>query len=530
MISAQESYDFVLYRSLTGLDDAAVEVVGRSNAVIFRDRNEARGFRVSPSTGGFWKIVWSSRGDDDENFCELSGGRGRVLATTKRAYRRSDLCGAPANDIGFRDPGAVHEVVFACRNQEALEYTCGSSSTEMSVPRIFRCPTTKRGGSTSLVVFGNLGRSTKDASISYPPAATSPRRTRLTTDLLTRMTDVDVVLHLGNLAYAGGYGSAWDDYLDEIEPFASKFPYAPLLGTEELENGECGVPAKRLFTSWTSFDVGLVHVVGLKDSWSFLDADLKNVDRKRTPWVVVAGHHRPVDIEPLLLRYGVDLCFWGHTPIYQRSCANGHCVGGGVRSSSNNVYRHPRAPIHFVFGTAGVVVSGGEDLDDDDETALRILDASGVGRIDVHNASHLDVAFIDNGANNTPGTILDFVSVVKSDDDDLVPFDDDPVPFDDDPPFSKPPPRPERRPTPDTIVLCIAGPLLLWVAWDSAKRSEWWSSDPPRFDTIDDDDDDSDDDDDDIPSHHQYSNRSRRHQYNQLNNNNQPDYTPIHPP
>ena len=110
---------------------------------------------------------------------------------------------------------------------------------------------------------------------------------------------LDFVYHIGDLSYAVGYSSVWDDYLEMIAPFASRVGYGVNLGNHEFNwpaagfkgravqsfytgydsGGECGVPAQRLLPMpqgeskaargggfdkpWWSLDVGLVHVVAM---------------------------------------------------------------------------------------------------------------------------------------------------------------------------------------------------------------------------------------------------------------------------
>jgi acid phosphatase type 7 len=98
-----------------------------------------------------------------------------------------------------------------------------------------------------------------------------------------------------------------------------------------------------------------------------------SIDRRRTPWVVFAGH-RPFYIdstnsadpdgdlpvaedlraafEELLNEYAVDITLHGHHHSYQRTCPvfKGECVG----QDSNGVLK---APVHLVIGNAGAGLS-----------------------------------------------------------------------------------------------------------------------------------------------------------------------------
>jgi len=98
---------------------------------------------------------------------------------------------------------------------------------------------------------------------------------------------------------------------------------------------------------------------------AWIEADLKAVNRSKTPFLIFTGH-RPMYIdsswddvsgsdgyvsramiaalEPLLIKYRVDAAFWGHHHSYQRTCtlANNHtCV-----AASDGV-------VHIVTGAAG---------------------------------------------------------------------------------------------------------------------------------------------------------------------------------
>lgn len=103
---------------------------------------------------------------------------------------------------------------------------------------------------------------------------------------------------------------------------------------------------------------------------AWLEADLAAVDRKKTPWLI-AVYHRPfycsnadgdectsiplnwptnplrVDLEPLFMEYGVDIGIEAHEHSAELIYP---LVNGTVTDKS---FDNPRAPIHFVTGTAG---------------------------------------------------------------------------------------------------------------------------------------------------------------------------------
>merc|ERR1712194_248110 len=150
--------------------------------------------------------------------------------------------------------------------------------------------------------------------------------------------------------------------------------------------GECSVPVVHRFPQpppngngifWYSFDQTNVHFVMLSSEHNFTDGsaqlewltnDLRKVDRRATPWIVVTLH-RPMYcsnaaavgpwaakyLDPVLTQYRVNLVFAGHNHLYERTCPvvgrlptlpgfGGHCQDG--------------APVHVTVGSAGPKLGG----------------------------------------------------------------------------------------------------------------------------------------------------------------------------
>lgn len=205
---------------------------------------------------------------------------------------------------------------------------------------------------------------------------------------------------------------------------------------------------------WYSFDHGMTHFVQLDtetdlghgyigddevggaegdDSGPFnatmdaqttwLQADLQNVNRSKTPWIIVAGH-RPwylshannsgticwtcKDVfEPLFIKYGVDLVLSGHSHVYERQTplANGIIDQAGL----NN----PKAPWYITNGAAGHY--DGLDalqypLQPYSRFGLDTLNATyGWSRLTFHNASYLTHDFVASGS----GEVLDTATLYK---------------------------------------------------------------------------------------------------------------------
>ncbi|KKK16471.1 hypothetical protein P175DRAFT_0343449 [Aspergillus ochraceoroseus IBT 24754] len=194
---------------------------------------------------------------------------------------------------------------------------------------------------------------------------------------------------------------------------------------------------------WYSWDYGMVHFIQFNTETDFPDApdlpggsaaenagpfapngtqlkwlkdDLAAVDRKKTPWVIVAGH-RPwyVDgskcdscqaaFEPLLLEYGVDIALFGHKHFYERftPIANGEPDPNGLDN--------PSAPWYLVSGAAGHYAGLGTlDLPLANYTDKAIDTVYGWSRFTVHNCTHITQDFIAS-AN---GTVLDSATLYKN--------------------------------------------------------------------------------------------------------------------
>jgi hypothetical protein len=258
------------------------------------------------------------------------------------------------------------------------------------------------------------------------------------------------VLHVGDLSYAKGRQYIWDQFGPLIEPIASSLPYMVALGNHEYDymsggegkdlsgagktngfhppegnykndsNGECGVPAAKRFHMpdngnqmfWYSFEMGLVHHTVISSEHNFtkgsemytwLEKDLKQVNRQKTPWLFLYLH-RPLycsedyksdyDIslllrqylEPLLIKNHVDVIFSGHYHAYERTCA----VKEEKCMSTNE--EKVLGPIHIMIGSAGA------ELDDIDYLpkpwSLNAQQEYGYGRMHIYNSTHARFEFL----------------------------------------------------------------------------------------------------------------------------------------
>jgi len=180
---------------------------------------------------------------------------------------------------------------------------------------------------------------------------------------------IDFGLNIGDISYANGNAVRWDQFFYELEPLATKVPWMASIGNHDYDYytqpfrppwsnyggdsfGECGIPFKHRFSMpnnnqyWWSIEYGNIHLsiwsaehnfsVG-SEQWKWHENDLKNVNRSKTPFVIV-GNHRPMyssgdskadyimslhirsELEDLFFKYKVDLALYGHYHNYERSC------------------------------------------------------------------------------------------------------------------------------------------------------------------------------------------------------------------
>lgn len=394
--------DDYVFRLFSGWDTPML--VAESGVVREHRRNSPTGIRLSfTGVQGDLAVTWTSarlpHGADPRvefrtwSDSEHDGGIWQWRAASSGTFLRSELCGAPANAEGYRDPGTFYTAVMDDLPSGAVvQYRVGSVVAwsrfiTFKVPRM-------SGPEVRILAFGDLGQDPGDRSMqanSLPWytgqfAKGDPGAANTTRWLLRdhQSHTADFVLHNGDLSYAMGYSAEWESFHDNIEPLSSQVPWMITVGNHERDwphsgsaagdqdsLGECGVPALRRFPAapyastrlppndepWYALRVGSVLLVAMSTEHdlgpgspqhSFVARTLQKVDRTTTPWVVAAGH-RPYHISTTwdpdeafakvfraaigdLLEQEVDLLLGAHHHSYQRTCAfrQGECNASGA--------------------------------------------------------------------------------------------------------------------------------------------------------------------------------------------------------
>uniref|UniRef100_A0A0E0QGQ9 Purple acid phosphatase n=1 Tax=Oryza rufipogon TaxID=4529 RepID=A0A0E0QGQ9_ORYRU len=292
--------------------------------------------------------------------------------------------------------GAIHHVrLRGLRPATRYYYRCGDSSV--------------RGGAG---LSGELSFETLPSSA----AAAYPRRVAVVGDLGLTGNSTSTVEHLarndpslvvvvGDMTYANQYRTTggrgvpcfscsfpdaplresyqprWDGWGRFMEPLTSRIPMMVIEGNHEIEpQGQGGavtfasylarfaVPSEESGSNtkfYYSFNAGGIHFIMLGAyvdynrtgaQYSWLEKDLRKIDRRVTPWVVAAwhppwynsysSHYQEFEcmrqaMEGLLYQHGVDIVFSGHVHAYERM---------------NRVFNYtldPCGPVYITIGDGG---------------------------------------------------------------------------------------------------------------------------------------------------------------------------------
>jgi len=380
-----------------------------SQVVTFDNYNyPMQGHIASTGKASEMRVSWAIGMTNMEQYVQYGTSSKSYTAyaqATGFTYSKSDMCGEPASSHGWKEPGYLQTaILFNLEPSTKYYYRYGSDQSGWSPEYSFvSAPVTGAQSGIRLAAYGDMGKAEVDGSEEHWEEYPSLNTTNNVLDILDSQ-GLDLVLHIGDIAYAVGFESQWDEFMQQILPVATQVPYMTCIGNHERDwpdsgcyyntsdsGGECGVPYENRFIMpgtedspdepWYSFDYGNVHFVLMStehdflegsDQYNFIQSDLASVDRSVTPFVIFAGH-RPMyidstdnetvssdqrvaellraNLEPLLLKYQVDLALWGHHHSYQRTCPvyNLTCQ---AKVTSNQVW-----PTHVVIGMAGMALS-----------------------------------------------------------------------------------------------------------------------------------------------------------------------------
>ncbi|KAG1341936.1 Nucleotide pyrophosphatase/phosphodiesterase [Cocos nucifera] len=289
---------------------------------------------------------------------------------------------------------------FMCRYTYKLGHKLFNGSYVWSGMYSFKAsPYPGQGSLQRVVIFGDMGKAEFDGSNEYNDF--QPGSLNTTYQLVKDLKNIDIVLHIGDLCYANGYLSQWDQFTAQIEPIASTVPYMVGSGNHERDwpgtgsfygnmdsGGECGVLAETMFyvpaenraKFWYSTDYGMFRfcIADTEHDWrpgtvqyKFIEHCLSSVDREKQPWLIFLAHRvlgyssadfygaegsteEPMgreSLQELWQKYKVDIAFYGHVHNYERTCPvyQNTCVRNGSHHYSGPF----GATTHVVVGGGG---------------------------------------------------------------------------------------------------------------------------------------------------------------------------------
>ncbi|KAL8552906.1 hypothetical protein ACS0TY_001546 [Phlomoides rotata] len=406
LINQRADFSFALFGG--GLSNPQLFAV--SNSISFMNPKAPLYPRLA--LGKSWNemtVTWTSGYNIDEAIPFVEWGR--KGHNKKRSpggtltFHRSSMCGSPARTVGWRDPGFIHTSFLKdLWPNTVYTYKMGHMlSNETYIwSKTYSFKSSPYPGQDSLqrvVIFGDMGKAERDGSNEY--SNYQPGSLNTTDQLIKDLKDIDIVFHIGDITYANGYISQWDQFTAQVEPIASTVPYMIASGNHERDwpgtgsfydttdsGGECGVLAETMFyvpaenraKFWYSADYGMFHfcIADSEHDWRegseqyrFIEHCLSSTDRQKQPWLIFSAHRvlgyssdkyyglegsfeEPMgreSLQRLWQKYKVDIAFYGHVHNYERSCPiyQNKCVNSEKYEYSGTT----NGTIHVVVGGGG---------------------------------------------------------------------------------------------------------------------------------------------------------------------------------
>ncbi|KAK9191594.1 hypothetical protein WN943_020207 [Citrus x changshan-huyou] len=383
------------------------KLVAVSNKIAFTNPNAPVYPRLAQ--GKTWNemtVTWTSGYGINEAEAFVQWGRkGGDRTHSPAGTLTFDRGSAPARTVGWRDPGYIHTSFLKELWPNAMyTYKVGhrlfNSTYIWSSEYQFKAsPYPGQNSLQRVVIFGDMGKDEADGSNEYNDFQYASLNT--TRQLIQDLKNIDIVFHIGDICYANGYISQWDQFTAQIEPIASTVPYMIASGNHERDwpgtgsfygnkdsGGECGVLAETMFyvpaenraKFWYSTDYGMFRfcVADTEHDWregteqyKFIEHCLASVDRQKQPWLIFLAHRvlgyssgifyavdgsfaEPMgreSLQKLWQKYKVDIAIYGHVHNYERTCPIYQNI---CTNKEKNYYKGTlNGTIHVVAGGGG---------------------------------------------------------------------------------------------------------------------------------------------------------------------------------
>uniref|UniRef100_A0ACD5XHY4 Uncharacterized protein n=1 Tax=Avena sativa TaxID=4498 RepID=A0ACD5XHY4_AVESA len=375
LINQRSDFSFALFSG--GLSNP--KLIARSDSTTFVNPKAPVYPRLAQ--GKSWNemtVTWTSGYSTKEATAFVEWGvQGQIQILSPAVtltFSRNTMCGPPARTVGWRDPGFIH-TGFLKDLWPNLKYTYRIGHRLFNGQIVwghqYSFKASPYPGEDSLqrvVIFGDLGKAEIDGSNEYNDFERGSINT--TYQLVKDLKNIDMVMHIGDICYANGYLSQWDQFTAQVEPIASTVPYMVASGNHERDwpgsgsfygnidsGGECGVPAQNMFyvpaenreQFWYLTDYGMFRfcVANTELDWrpgteqyKFIEHCFSSVDRQKQPWLIFLAHRvlgyssatfygeegtteEPMgreSLQSLWQKYRVDIAMYGHVHGYERTC------------------------------------------------------------------------------------------------------------------------------------------------------------------------------------------------------------------
>ncbi|XP_076098898.1 acid phosphatase type 7-like [Mytilus galloprovincialis] len=386
-------------------------------------------------------VTWSTMNVTQNATCLYGVQTTNMIA---KGYTRKFVDGGPQQHTQF-----IHRVTLInLKPGTRYVYSCGNGVL-MSEKLTFVSMKDGSDWSPRIALFGDLG---------FVNPQSVPRLINE-----TKKGMYDAIFHVGDFGYDldAQNGHIGDEFLNLVQPIAGQVPYMTCPGNHE--NAYNFSNYKNRFTMpgdedmdkmFYSFNIGPAHIISISTEYYFylyygimqvpkqyewLENDLKEAakpeNRAKRPWIITMGH-RPMycsnndnddcthheslirvgvpylhffGLEKLFHQYGVDVMVWAHEhsyerlwPVYDRKVMNG---------SRDEPYTNPKAPVHFVTGSAGCQERHDpfKNQTIPEWSAVRSLDY-GYSRMQIMNSSHL---YWEQVSDDKDGAVIDKVMIIK---------------------------------------------------------------------------------------------------------------------
>jgi hypothetical protein len=189
-------------------------------------------------------------------------------SATSMTFGKEDLCGEPAQSVGFMAPGYVHTAIMkSLAPATTYEYKVGDAAQDVwsttysfrtgpavaSVPmpmaplataatagkgRALAIELDDAGPSARMAMFADMSSAEEDGSLQAGWFANDFSAIDTTSVLLRQVTagEIDLAMCIGDLSYSSGYLSRWDAWLDQMEPVAARVPFMTTPGNHERDD------------------------------------------------------------------------------------------------------------------------------------------------------------------------------------------------------------------------------------------------------------------------------------------------------